>query len=149
MASYLGLKGIFVNCSCDKQTFKWTSFSWNVKWREANAIKCLVVGLLWGLFQRKRDCWRILKRNMPDLQWCPLNLAWEKVDPPFLLTKSSSLREYVWIPRSSFLLIDATDRSNISSDHHRIRFDVSLYPLSFFANTPFKSQKNYNFFLHS
>ena len=32
---------------------------------------------------------------------------------------------------------NSTDRSKISSDHHRIVFDVSLYPFSFFVNTPF------------
>ena len=32
---------------------------------------------------------------------------------------------------------NSTDRSKIRSDHHRIVFDVSLYPLSFFRNTPF------------
>ena len=54
------------------------------------------------------------------------------------------LSEFVWTLRSSawaifnnYLLIDATDRSKISSDHHWIFFDVNLYPLSFFANTPF------------
>ena len=30
------------------------------------------------------------------------------------------------------------DRSKISSNHNRIFFDLGLYPLSFFANTPFK-----------
>ena len=39
---------------------------------------------------------------------------------------------------SNFLLVDQTDRSKISSDHYRIFFDMSLYPLLFFANTPFK-----------
>ena len=32
----------------------------------------------------------------------------------------------------------ATDTSKISSDQKRLFFAVSLYPLSFFANTPFK-----------
>ena len=55
------------------------------------------------------------------------------------------LSEFVWILRSSvlvvfnnFLLIDATDRSKISSDQKRFFIALSLYPLSFFANTPFK-----------
>ena len=39
----------------------------------------------------------------------------------------------------NFLLINATDRSKISSNQHWIFFEVSLYPLSFFANTPFKA----------
>ena len=40
----------------------------------------------------------------------------------------------------NFLLIDPTDRSKISSDQKRLFFAVSLYPLSFFANTPFKEK---------
>jgi len=55
------------------------------------------------------------------------------------------LSEFVWILRSSvlvvfnnFLLIDATDRSKISNDQKRFFIALSLYPLSFFANTPFK-----------
>ena len=39
----------------------------------------------------------------------------------------------------NFLLTDATDRSKFSSDQKRLFFAVSLYPLLFFANTPFKS----------
>ena len=37
------------------------------------------------------------------------------------------------------LLIDATDRSKISSDQKRFFIALSLYPLSFFANTLFNS----------
>ena len=37
----------------------------------------------------------------------------------------------------NFLLIDATDRSKISSDQRRFFIALSLYPLSFFTNTPF------------
>ena len=55
------------------------------------------------------------------------------------------LSEFVWALCSSvlvvfnnFLLIDATDRSKISSDKKRFFIALSLYPLSFFANTPFK-----------
>ena len=55
------------------------------------------------------------------------------------------LSEFVWTLRSSvlvvfnnFLLIDATDRSKISSDQKRFFIALSLFPLSFFANTPFK-----------
>ena len=54
------------------------------------------------------------------------------------------LPQFVWTLRSSgldgfinFLLIDATDRSKISSDKRRFFIAFSLYPLSFFANTPF------------
>jgi len=39
---------------------------------------------------------------------------------------------------TNVLLIDATDRSKISSDQKRFFIALSLYPLSFFANTPFK-----------
>ena len=39
---------------------------------------------------------------------------------------------------NNVLLIDATDRSKISRDQKRFFIALSLYPLSFFANTPFK-----------
>ena len=55
----------------------------------------------------------------------------------------------VWDVFNNFLLIDATDRSKISSDQKRFFIALSLYPLSFFANTPFKDQHmlniNFNF----
>jgi len=76
------------------------------------------------------------------------------------------LSEFEWTLSSSvlvvfnnFLLIDATDRSKISnqkrffialdatdrskiSDQKRFFFtELSLYPLSFFANSPFKTEK--------
>ena len=44
----------------------------------------------------------------------------------------------VWVVFNNCLLINATDRSKISSNHHRIFFDVSLYHISFFTNTPYK-----------
>ena len=50
-----------------------------------------------------------------------------------------ALRSSVWIVFKNFLLIDATDKSKISSDRKRLFFALRLYPLSFFANTPFKS----------
>ena len=37
-----------------------------------------------------------------------------------------------------FYLKYATEREKISSNRYRIQFEISLYPLSFFANTPFK-----------
>ena len=56
----------------------------------------------------------------------------------------------VWDVFNNFLLIDATDRSKISSDQKRFFIALSLYTLSFFANTPFnifwlvpKITKNY------
>ena len=68
--------------------------------------------------------------------------------------------EFVWILRSSvlvvfnnFLLIDATDRSKIRSDQKRFFIALSLYPLSFFANTPFKvtpvSSQRWQFPIHN
>ena len=55
------------------------------------------------------------------------------------------LPQFVWALRSSvwgvfinFLLIDPTDKSKISIDQKRFFIALSLYPLSFFANTPFK-----------
>ena len=68
------------------------------------------------------------------------------------LSRMFQLPQFVWGLRSSvwdvfinFLLIDATDRSKISGDQKRLFIALSLYPLSFFANTPFKIQ----FFLPS
>ena len=64
------------------------------------------------------------------------------------LSRISHLSEIAWILRSSvlvvinnFLLIDATERSKISSDQKRFFIALSLYPLSFFANTPFKTRQ--------
>ena len=51
----------------------------------------------------------------------------------------------VWDVVNNFLLIDATDRSKISSDQKRLFIALSLYPLSFFANTPFNVSYNTNF----
>ena len=51
-----------------------------------------------------------------------------------------TLRSSVLVVFNNFLLIDATARSNISSDQKRFFIALSLYPLSFFANTPFKAR---------
>ena len=56
----------------------------------------------------------------------------------FLRSKSMLQFYSVWDVFNNFLLIDATDRSKISSDQKRFFIALSLYPLSFFANTPFK-----------
>ena len=53
-----------------------------------------------------------------------------------------TLRSSAWVVFNNFLLIDATDRSKISSDQKRLFFVVSQYPLSFFANTPFLKCRN-------
>ena len=52
-----------------------------------------------------------------------------------------TLRSSVLVVFNNFLHIDATDRSKISSDQKRFFIALSLYPLSFFANTPFKKIK--------
>ena len=44
----------------------------------------------------------------------------------------------VWDVFNNFLVIDATNRIKISSDKKRFFIALSLYPLSFFVNTPFK-----------
>ena len=49
-----------------------------------------------------------------------------------------ALNYSVWDVFNNFLLIDATDRSKITSDKKRFFIALSLYPLSFFVNTPFK-----------
>ena len=68
-------------------------------------------------------------------------LNWLFYDPSWML----QLYEFVWMIRSSvwvvfnnFLLVDATDRSKISSDQKRLFFSVSLYPFSVLANTSFE-----------
>ena len=65
------------------------------------------------------------------------------------LSRMFQLPQFVWALRCSvwdvfvnFLLIGATDKSKISGDQKRFFIALSLYPLSFFANTPFK-------FIHS
>ena len=65
----------------------------------------------------------------------------------YSLSRMLQLSEFVWALSYSvldgynkFLLIDATDRSKISSDQKRFFIALSLYPLSFFANTPFKGK---------
>ena len=63
------------------------------------------------------------------------------------LSRILQFSQFVWTPCYSvwdvfnnFLLVDATDRSKISSDQKRFFIALSLYPLSFFANTPFKEE---------
>ena len=51
----------------------------------------------------------------------------------------------VWDVFTNFLLIDVTDWSKISSDQKRFFIALNLYPLSFFANTPFNIFKNSQF----
>ena len=58
------------------------------------------------------------------------------------------IRSSVWDVFINFLLIDTTDKSKISSDQKRFFIALGLYPLSFFANTPFKV-RNIRFFLQN
>ena len=64
---------------------------------------------------------------------------------PYGLSRMLQFSQFVWalsysvlVVFNNFLLIDATDRSEIRSDQKRFFIALSLYPLSFFANTPFK-----------
>ena len=58
------------------------------------------------------------------------------------LIRMLQFSQFEWPVRdvfNNFLLIDATNRSKISSDQKRFFIALSLYPLSFFANTPFNT----------
>jgi len=50
-----------------------------------------------------------------------------------------SLRSLVWDVFNNFLLIDATDRSKISSDQKRFFVALSLYPFHFSRTLPLNS----------
>ena len=81
-----------------------------------------------------------------------LKLKWLFYDPSWMLQLSEfvwSLRSSVWAVFNNFLLKDATDRSKISSDQKRLFFAVSLYPLSFYANNPFKESDWLGFTYHT
>ena len=70
-----------------------------------------------------------------------LILNWFVYDPSWMLHLSEfvrTLRSAVLVVINNFILIDATARSKISSDQKRFFIALSLYPFSFFANTPFK-----------
>ena len=70
-----------------------------------------------------------------------LILNWFVYDPSWMLHLSEfvrTLRSSVLVVFNNFLLIDATTRSKISGDQKRFFLSLSLYPPSFFANTPFK-----------
>jgi len=63
--------------------------------------------------------------------------------------------EFVWALSYSvcdvfnnFLLIDATDGSKFISDQKRFLIALSLYPLSFFTNTPFNIETNLILYLY-
>ena len=74
-----------------------------------------------------------------------LILNWFVYDPSWMLHLSEfvrTLRSSVLVVFNNFLLIHATDRSNISSDQKRFFIALSIYPLSFFANTPFNKNRS-------
>ena len=70
-----------------------------------------------------------------------LELNWLFYNPNWIMQQLSefvwTLRSSTWVAFNNFLLIDSTDRSKINSDLKHLFFAVSLYPLSFFVNTPF------------
>ena len=71
-----------------------------------------------------------------------LILNWFFYDPSRMLQFSEfvwALCSSVYVVFNNFLLIETKHRSKISSDQKRLFCAESLYPLSFFANTPFKS----------
>ena len=81
-----------------------------------------------------------------------LELKWFFTDPcrifQFLnLCGRYVLRPSVRVVSKNFLPLDATDRSKISSNRHRIFFYVSIYPLSLFANTPFNLHRSMGCFI--
>ena len=69
------------------------------------------------------------------------------------LSRMLQFSQFVWTPCYSvwdvfnhFLLIDATDRSKISSDQKRFFIALSLYPLSFFEDSIGYSRNIDNFY---
>ena len=68
-----------------------------------------------------------------------LELNWLFHDPSWMLLLSEfvwALCSLKWFVFNNFLLIDATDRSKISSDQKRLFFAVSLYPFHFSRTLP-------------
>ena len=63
-----------------------------------------------------------------------------RVECCIFLNLYGHIRSLVLVVFNNFLLIDATDRSKISSDQKRFFIALSL---SFFANTPFKANYFY------
>ena len=98
-----------------KKSKKW----WNINYIQMRRKKSLVIGCnndLFGIKSFFYDPSRILQL---------FQFVW-------------TLQSSVWVVFNNFLLVDATNKSQISSNPHRIFFDASLYTHSFFANTPFK-----------
>ena len=81
------------------------------------------------------DCYRLYYLNdLFEIEWIFYGLSRMLQFSEFVWALSYS----VWDVFNNFLLIDATDRSRISSDQKRFFIALSLYPLSIFANTSFK-----------
>jgi len=96
--------------------------------------------ILKGVFA-KNERGLAAKKYVCNIWMVCLELNWFVYDPSWMLHLSEfvwTLRSSVWVVFNNFLLIDATDRSTISSDQKRLFFAVNLYPHSFFVNTPFK-----------
>ena len=77
-----------------------------------------------------------------------LEVIWFFYDPNWILQLVEflwTLCSFLWVDFNNFLLIYATDRSKnkISSNHHWIFFEISLYLLSFYKNTPFQKLRKY------
>ena len=71
-----------------------------------------------------------------------LILNWFVYDPSWMLHLSEfvrTLRSSVVVVFNNFLLLDSTDRIKIRSDQKRFFIALSIYPLSFFGNTPFNT----------
>ena len=64
-------------------------------------------------------------------------LNWLFYGLSLMLQLSEFSFSFLWVVFIKFLFIDSTDRSKTSSDQKLLFFDVGLYPLLFFGNTPF------------
>ena len=70
-----------------------------------------------------------------------LKLNWFFYDPSWMLQLSefiSTILSWAWVVFNNFLLIDATDRSKISSCQKHFFFAVSLYPFHFSRTLPLR-----------
>ena len=94
-----------------------------------SVLKCLIK--LKGVFLKNKRGYRLTAQNKRF--WSQLILLLSVAT--FWICMDST---FFGISRfNNIFLIDATDRSKISSDQKRLFCAVSLYPLLFFANTPF------------
>ena len=82
------------------------------------------------------DDYRLLYLNLFEINLIFYGLSSMLQFSQFVWTLSYS----EWDVFNNFLLTDATERNKISSDQKRFFIALSLYPLSFFANTPFKAK---------